>query len=82
MVQVFRVIDEQANQMRALISDLLDATRIETGTLSVTPRAGGSGCPGGSGPEDVPQQQARRRGGPRASPPSGDRRSRGSTRLG
>ena len=37
MVQLFRVIDEQANQMRALISDLLDATHIETGTLSVAP---------------------------------------------
>ena len=37
MVQLFRVIDEQANQMRALISELLDATHIETGTLSVAP---------------------------------------------
>ncbi len=36
-VQLFRIIDEQANQMRALISDLLDATHIETGTLSVAP---------------------------------------------
>ena len=35
--QFFRVIDEQANQMRGLIGDLLDAGRIEAGTLSVTP---------------------------------------------
>ena len=35
--QFFRVIDEQANQMRGLIGDLLDAGRIEAGTLSVSP---------------------------------------------
>ena len=33
----FRIVDEQADHMRALISDLLDAARIETGTLSVAP---------------------------------------------
>ena len=33
----FRIIDEQADHMRGLIGDLLDAGRIETGTLSVTP---------------------------------------------
>ena len=32
----FRIIDEQAEQMRGLIVDLLDQGRIETGTLSVT----------------------------------------------
>ena len=37
MVQFFRIIDEQADHMRGLISDLLDAGRIETGTLSVAP---------------------------------------------
>ena len=37
MLQFFRIIDEQADHMRALISDLLDAGRIETGTLSVSP---------------------------------------------
>ena len=36
MLQFFRVIDEQADQMRGLIGDLLDQGRIETGTLSVT----------------------------------------------
>ena len=36
MLQFFRIIDEQADHMRGLISDLLDAGRIETGTLSVT----------------------------------------------
>ena len=37
MLQFFRVIDEQADQMRALIGDLLDHGRIVTGTLSVSP---------------------------------------------
>ena len=35
--QFFRIIDEQANRMSTLIGDLLDAGRIDTGTLSVTP---------------------------------------------
>ena len=35
--QFFRVIDEQAGHMRNLIGDLLDAGRIDTGTLSVSP---------------------------------------------
>ena len=35
--QFFRVIDEQADQMRGLLGDLLDAGHIEAGTLSVTP---------------------------------------------
>ncbi len=33
--QFFRIIDEQADHMNGLINDLLDAGRIETGTLSV-----------------------------------------------
>ena len=37
MVQFFRIIDEQADHMRGLISDLLDAGRIDSGTLSVSP---------------------------------------------
>ena len=37
MLQFFRIIDEQADHMRGLIGDLLDAGRIETGTLSVAP---------------------------------------------
>ena len=37
MLQFFRVIEEQANQMRGLIADLLDQGRIEAGTLSVSP---------------------------------------------
>ena len=37
MLQFFRIIDEQADHMRGLISDLLDAGRIEAGTLSVSP---------------------------------------------
>ena len=35
--QFFRIIDQQADRMDALITDLLDAGRIETGTLKVTP---------------------------------------------
>ena len=35
--QFIRIIDEQAGQMRGLISDLLDAGRIDAGTLSVSP---------------------------------------------
>ena len=35
--QFFRVIDEQADHMRDLIRDLLDAGRIDAGTLSVSP---------------------------------------------
>ena len=37
MLQFFRIIDEQADHMRGLISDLLDAGRIDTGTLSIVP---------------------------------------------
>jgi len=36
MVQFLRVIDDQANQMRGLIADLLDQGRIAAGTLSVS----------------------------------------------
>ena len=36
-MQFLRIIDEQADHMRELISDLLDAAHIETGRLSVTP---------------------------------------------
>ena len=35
--QFLRVIDEQADQMRYLINDLVDMTQIEAGTLSVNP---------------------------------------------
>ena len=35
--QFFRIIDEQADHMGGLISDLLDVGRIEAGTLSVSP---------------------------------------------
>ena len=35
--EFFRIIGAQADHMRGLISDLLDAGRIETGTLSVSP---------------------------------------------
>ncbi len=35
--QFFQIIDAQTDRMRALINDLLDVARIETGTLSVAP---------------------------------------------
>ena len=35
--QFFRIIDQQADRMSGLIGDLLDAGRIDTGTLSVAP---------------------------------------------
>ncbi len=37
--EFLRIIDEQADQMRGLIADLLDQGRIETGTLSVSVEA-------------------------------------------
>ena len=37
MRQFYRIIVEQADRMRALISDLLDVARIETGALSISP---------------------------------------------
>ena len=37
-LQFHRIIDAQADRMRELISDLLDAARIETGTLPVSPQ--------------------------------------------
>ena len=37
--QFFRIIEQQADHMRGLISDLLDAGHIEAGTLSVTTEA-------------------------------------------
>ena len=36
-LQIIRIIDEQADHMRSLINDLLDAGHIEAGTLSVSP---------------------------------------------
>ncbi|MXY79230.1 MAG: GAF domain-containing protein, partial [Chloroflexi bacterium] len=35
--QFFRIIGDQADRMHALVSDLLDVARIETGTLPVSP---------------------------------------------
>ena len=37
VTQFFRIIDEQADRMDSLIGDLLDAGRIDAGTLSVAP---------------------------------------------
>ena len=54
VVQFIRIIKSQAERMRDLISELLDVARIETGTLSVTPRTGGGGNSGGRGQEHLP----------------------------
>ena len=35
--QFFRIIDEQADNMHDLVSDVLDVVRIEKGTLPVSP---------------------------------------------
>lgn len=37
MVQFFRIINQHADQMNGLVSDLLDVAHIRTGTLQVTP---------------------------------------------
>ena len=37
MTQFYRIIDEQADCMRELLSDLIDIVRIETGALTVSP---------------------------------------------
>ena len=41
MREFHRIIADQAGQMRRLVADLLDAGRIETGTLSVAPESTG-----------------------------------------
>ena len=38
-LQFHRIIDEQADHMQSLITDLLDVARIETGALSVSPES-------------------------------------------
>ena len=38
LLQYFRMIDEQSDNLRSLVNNLLDMTRIEAGALSVTPR--------------------------------------------
>jgi signal transduction histidine kinase len=37
--ELFEIIDEQADRLRDLVDNLLDVTRIEAGTLSVSPEA-------------------------------------------
>ena len=38
ILQYFRMIDEQSDNLRGLVNNLLDMTRIEAGALSVTPK--------------------------------------------
>ena len=52
--QFFRIIDEQADRMSALIGDLLDAGRIDAGTLSVAPEPSEPGRAGRAGADRVP----------------------------
>ena len=42
--EFFRIIDDQADRMIGLIADLLDAGRIETGSLSVSPEPSEAGA--------------------------------------
>ena len=42
--EFFRIVDDQADRMIGLIADLLDAGRIETGTLSVSPEPSEAGA--------------------------------------
>ena len=72
--QFFRIIDQQADHMDGLISDLLDAGRLDLGMLSIAPevtkiatlvdqaryRAGGDedSDPGGPGAQHVPERRA------------------------
>ena len=44
MLQYFRIIDEHADNMSVLMGDLLDAGRIATGTLSISPEASDVGA--------------------------------------
>ena len=44
MLQFFRIINSQADQMSSLVSDLLDAGRIATDTLSVVPETSDVGA--------------------------------------
>ena len=75
MGDFFQIIDEQADHMRGLISDLLDVTRIEVGTLSVTPRTHGCGGPGGPGKGGVPTRRGKEQH--RGRPPAGPAPDRG-----
>ena len=38
MLQFFRIVDEQSDRMRSLISDLLDMARIDSGSFSISPQ--------------------------------------------
>ena len=76
IAQIFRIINEQADHMRALISNLLDAGRIDAGTLSVDPKPSDPGRIGGSGQEHVPERwrKAHPPDRPAAGPAPGDGR--------
>ena len=55
MREFHRIIAEQAAHMRGLIRDVLDAGRIDSGSLLVTRRARGGDGPGGAGAKHVPE---------------------------
>ena len=55
--QFFRIIEEQADHMRDLISNLLDLTRIEAGTLSIAPEQTDVGGIDRPGEECLPERR-------------------------
>ena len=76
MHEFHRIIHEQAGHMRGLIGALLDAGRIEAGTLSVSPETLRGGGAGGPGSEHVPLgwRSAHGAHGPARRPARGDGR--------
>ena len=73
--EFLRVIDEQANHMRGLIADLLDAGRLDAGTLSVSPEPRGWAIWwSGRGPRSSAAAGARHRARPSRRPAAGDGR--------
>ena len=74
-LQFFRIIDEQADHMRELIADLLDAAHIEAGRLSVAPEPTRVASVG-AGPDPVHERREHERRPDRsaAGPAAGARR--------
>ena len=74
--EFFRIIDEQVDRMQGLISDLLDAGRIDSGTLSVDPRPSHVADLVDQARRDLSQRRERseRAHRPASRPPTGDGR--------
>ena len=69
MLQFFRIVEDQADQMRGLIQRPPGRRTHRNGHAVGHARAGGGGGPGGPGPQDVPER-GRRRPAPRAHRPA------------